>query len=212
MNLPDNPDNNKYTHQNKPEERHATPVANGKVRNNLGKYLMKTFIMEDPKDVAWEVLDKEIVPGIKNAAFNAAQMFIYGIGGSPRKGATGSSIKIGSKVDFHGISNGKTTVASEPKRDRSTITSRDAREFDDFIFDELKEAKDVLQDLFDEACTYDKVNVRYYYELAGHTEGIPYTADYYGWYKEDLEGVKVVPVRGGGYYISLPRPVALNKG
>lgn len=211
--LPELPDNSKSGREEGREretqqERRAS-VARGKVHKSLGRTLLRTFIMEDPKDVAEEIWDTEIAPGIKSAASNAFDMFIYGIGGAPRsKKRSGYSSE--SRVSYDKYYSDRERDRGDHRRDSGRSRSS-ARDLEYIEFESVAEAKDVLQGLFDEAVHYDKVTVAVYYDLAGiDASDVPYTAAKYGWYKENLEGVRVERNRGGVYTLSLPKPVALT--
>lgn len=210
VDLPDLPNNSKSARDRteKPDERHAAAVGKGKARRSIGKDIVRAFIMEDPKDVAEEIWETEVVPGIKAAATNAFNMFVYGIGGAPA-GTAKRKKYTESRVSYDKYYSDRDNERGSDRRNDSGRSRRSARDFDDIEFEDLGEAKDVLQGLFDEAVQYGQVTVSYYYELAGMTEDMPYTAAKYGWRKEMLEGVKAERLYGGGYVLSLPKPVAL---
>ena len=93
----------------------------------------------------------------------------------------------------------RTTVPSN----RSSIRSYD---YDDIIFPEYSDAKDVLDRMYELLATYRVVRVADYYDLAGVSER-PYTDNHYGW--TSLNNADIMDVRGG-YIIKLPRALPID--
>lgn len=211
--LPDNSRSARDVSREKSTERHAEKRAAGKVQKSLGRTLLRTFILEEPKDVAKEIWETNIVPGIREAANNTFQSFIYGIGGGPRTSNRRNMVQGSVVTQYDAISRNRSGNSGSNNNDRNDAgrSRRSARDFDPIVFEDAGEAKDVLQELFDEAIDYGKVSVAFYYELAGLGNEMPYTGNDYGWYKDDLEGVKVERLVGGrGYVIDLPKPVHIK--
>ena len=205
--LDDLPDNSKSARnrEERSTDRHAKPVVDSRRDMSTGRRIFRTFIMEDPKDVAEEIWDRRIVPGIKDAAMDALDMFLKGIGNtgyrSKRESGYGTV-----RYDKYSSERGR-----DSGRDRSSSNKRDfgVYDYDDVTFEEADEARSVLQGLFDEAIQYDKVSVAYFYDLA-NVKNYDYPVNNYGWYKEQIEGLREERVRGSSrYYIPLPKPVKL---
>ena len=194
-------------------ERHAEKRAQGKPQKSLGRTLLRTFILEDPKDVAQEIWETNIVPGIREAADNTFRSFIYGIGGGPRRSSGKNNVYGRVVTEYDAVSRNRSGSNGGGNDNRNDVSRsrRSARDFDPIVFEDAGEAKDILQDLFDEAVDYGKVSVAFYYELSGLSNEMPYTGNDYGWYKDDIEGVKVERLVGGrGYVIDLPKPVHIK--
>ena len=70
-------------------------------------------------------------------------------------------------------------------------------------FDSANDANDVLSYMIDSVEQYGLVTVADFYELSDVAS--KFTDHQFGW--TNLDGVRVVPIRGGGFYISFPPAV-----
>ena len=70
-------------------------------------------------------------------------------------------------------------------------------------FDSTNEANEVLSYMIDSVEQYGLVTVADFYELSDVAS--KFTDHQFGW--TNLDGVRVVPIRGGGFYISFPQAV-----
>jgi hypothetical protein len=78
--------------------------------------------------------------------------------------------------------------------------------FDEIVISSRQEAEEVLDRMYDLISRYDAATVADLYELTG-LEGT-HADQKWGW--EDLRGSSVGRVRGGGYLLELPEPIALT--
>jgi hypothetical protein len=72
-------------------------------------------------------------------------------------------------------------------------------------FDSANDANDVLSYMIDSIDQYGLVTVADFYELSDVAS--KFTDHQFGW--TNLDGVRVVPIRGGGFYISFPPVVTV---
>ena len=72
-------------------------------------------------------------------------------------------------------------------------------------FDSANDANEVLSYMIDSIEQYGLVTVADFYELSGVAS--KFTDHQFGW--TNLNGVRVVPIRGGGFYISFPPVVTV---
>ena len=72
-------------------------------------------------------------------------------------------------------------------------------------FDSANDANEVLSYMIDSIEQYGLVTVADFYELSGVAS--KFTDHQFGW--TNLDGVRVVPIRGGGFYISFPPVVTV---
>ena len=72
-------------------------------------------------------------------------------------------------------------------------------------FDSANDANDVLSYMIDSVEQYGLVTVADFYELSDVAS--KFTDHQFGW--TNLDGVRVVPIRGGGFYISFPPVVTV---
>lgn len=177
------------------EKKKIEKVVSGSVKTKKKSELKKfadMFIAEDVGNVKTYVVRDVIIPTVKDTLLEVFRMFLFG--GDSTRGKTTT----GSKVSYGGFYNQR----SNTTRSASTETrSRDRFDFEDIIIERRGEAEAVLDKLYDYLKTYDLVTVLDYYDAVGLTA--PPTANKYGW--TDLGGSRILPARGGGYIIKLPK-------
>jgi len=143
-------------------------------------------VSEEEQRKFFDIVEKDIiVPTLKDTIMDALNTAMYGTKSSkyPRYPSR--------RVDY-----------------RSLKRNREIYELDDMYFPTLEEAKEVLERLQEYASEFGQVTVGYLYELIGETS--PYTAEYYGWRRIDLEDTEI-PKEGGAYMLKLPNPTRLEE-
>lgn len=185
-------------------------VTKGKVSSTptLSKRLFRAFIMEDAGSVWDYILWQEIIPGLKDMAGKAFDMFLYG---SSRPSKSTKNIGGGSvvKYDYDRVSNNRARVAADdrvgtPRRTRGSF------DFDDVRFETQSDANDVLQNLFEDVVDYGKVSLAAFYGYAGLSSETEYTDNDFGWTRDMIEGLEAKRYHGGYWVIPLPRPVSIK--
>lgn len=89
---------------------------------------------------------------------------------------------------------------------RATYRARSAINFDSDVFETRADADRVLDDLTAHIDQYGFASIGDYYDLIGVTG--EFTDWKYGW--DNLRNTRVLPERGGGYYIDFPRPIYME--
>lgn len=182
-------------------EKRTEKIVKGKVRkkkNDLRK-LTDIFISEDVVNVKSYVLMDVIVPAVKKALYesivNSVNMILYG-------GRGGDSKR--SNVDRFSY----TSYSDPGRRDDRRRDSYDSydRSYDDFILETRAEAEKVLSAMDDIMEAYDVVRVADLFDMFGET--CPHTMYKYGW--TNIRNAEIVPVRGGGYRIKMPRALPIR--
>lgn len=199
------PDNSKTNRQNSEGEK-SRKVIKGEVktRNSLPKKLFRAFIMEDAKSVFDYILYDELIPGVKDMTRNAIDMAMYG---ESRPSKSRNKYHSESRVSYDQYYRERDR-GTDRNRSNSSDRPRGINDCADQEFETLADANEVLQNLFEEVVTHDRVSVADFYDFMGVTS-VEYTANKYGWRREHLEGLKPVRVRGGGYILPLPKAVQL---
>lgn len=202
------PPNSEKSRQQAPppsqQEKKLEPVAQGKRRKKpLGRQLKETFFSGDGKTAASYVLTSVLIPAAKDTLAEAGSQLIERIifGDSRRRSPggrhTGSSENLGhfayNKVRSQ-------TPSGMSARGRAT------HNFDEVILDNRAGAEEVLERLRDVVDQYEQVSVADLYSLVG--ERPEHTDHKWGW--TDLRTSRVMPMRGGGYLLDLPRPEPLH--
>ena len=179
------------------EKKKVEKVVNGKVttkkKNGLGK-LVDMFISEDVGNIKNYIVQDVVVPTIKDTLLEVAKRLLWG-GDSDRGRGTASRISYRSYYD----KNNDRRAPVEPR-------SSNRFDYDDIVINSRGEAEDVLIRMEEIIAKYDTVSVLDFYDMLGLTA--PHTANKYGW--TELGSAKVVPVRGGGYTIKLPRALPID--
>ena len=92
--------------------------------------------------------------------------------------------------------------SEQPRHHKSDNVSNVVRVIE---FDSANDANEVLSYMIDSIEQYGLVTVADFYELSGVAS--KFTDHQFGW--TNLDGVRVVPIRGGGFYISFPPVVTV---
>lgn len=205
--LPDNSKSGKKAAEERKAERHAEQVAKGTLYTPTSTKLLRTFIARTPREVAEDLWRNQIVPGIKDAIVNGMDMLIRDE--TPRSYSKSNSLgRVSTAYDRISSDRGD-RERDNGSNSRSVGRSRsDLFDFDSVSFETREDATQVLQDLFDEVVTYDKVSCSYFYELAGVS--VDYPVAKYGWTKDMLEGLRVERLRNGLWVVPLPKPIVLD--
>lgn len=184
------------SHKQKEEEssKKEKVVIKGKVKkvNNPAK----SFFKEDITDVASYVIWEVLFPNLKNLVWemgsNGLEMFLFGeVKAKSRKGEKFTEYGKYFRED------------GSRKRDRKAQARGDV---EDIWFESKQEASDVLDDLLLLIEVNEEVAVSEYYEMIGMD--ISSSDQDYGW--RNLSRARIVPARGGGYILELPRPKYLD--
>lgn len=144
-------------------------------------------VSEEEQRQFFDVVEKDILmPSLKETIMSSLKTAIYGT--KPSKYPRYPS----HRVDYRALKH-------EPER----------FELDDVYFPTREEAESVRLKIEEYASEYDQVTIGYLYELIG--EPSPYTAEYYGWHKDELPNHIIIEASRKGYRLVFPDPVRLEE-
>lgn len=204
------PNSHKYNEQKKANEiMKKEKITTGKVttrKRSLSKRFVDIFLTEDVGDVKSYIIYDVLIPAIKE---NVADIINSTIGmlffgeASRRTRVSGRGGQTGSKINYGGYFNGNQRTERLPVSNRTRV----AHNFEDVIFETRGDAQLVLDEMLEilsgEA---GQVTVADFYDSAGMTTN--FTDNKYGW--TDLRTARVKGGPGRGYWIDLPRCIALE--
>ena len=176
-------------------------VVKGKVKVKKKSKFADLFISEDANNVKDYIFLDVLVPAIKKAisdiVTDGIDIILYGGSGNGRKRSSSGSISYTSYSRF------SDRFSDRDRRDdrRSSIGYR----FNDIIFDDRREAKEVLERLDELIDNYGKATVADFYDLVDISGN--YTDNRYGW--TSLRNADIVSVRDG-WMIKLPKALVLD--
>ena len=170
----------------------------------LGRRIMESFNGEDRSSVGQYLLFDIIVPEFKRIISDVVSTGVERLlfGENARSGRASSGRHHTRYDRFHESSRGR---REEPRQ-----LSRQARathDFRDIVIGDRGEAERVKDELLEYLDIYHVASVSVFYDLVGISG--TFQDDRWGWY--DLRGIRVVPARGGGYMLELPRPEEIER-
>ena len=182
------------------------PVISGdtKLQKKSGlRKLTETFIAEDVKTVRDYLWSDIAVPKIKQLAFDMVTNGVAKILGVENR--RNPDVNASNNPPYRRWSMERNERRnSEPARNNY---QQNAANYDDIIFDTRGDAELVLETMEEAVSTYGFVTILGMYDLAGcDCSAMPHTYDKYGW--TNLKKASVERTQGG-WYIRLPRPVAI---
>lgn len=169
------------------------------------KSFASTFLQDDIHSVGTYVLSDVIVPAIKDLLFttiaNSLSMIMFGDirynGNAPSW--TGNSVKKSSYA--------KTSYSRYyDQRETPRVERAGGYEYDDLIYSSRALADCVLAKMDEIIAEYGVVSVFEMYDLSN--EDAPYTYQNYGW--SNIRSARVVPARGGGFIIDMPKALPIR--
>lgn len=158
------------------------------------------------------VVNDVLIPSIKdtisNIVANGIDILLYGEAKhtlNRKQGVLGGSTRYGNYVSYNSISSNKPTGPNNRSRLGSSDGIRSRLSLDDFIFQNRREALDILDRMSTILTDYGIVTVADLYDMCGLKT--PYTFNNYAW--KDLSTAGVSLTRDG-YLLNLPTPQALD--
>lgn len=196
------PNSYKYKEEQKASEERqkVEKVVSGKVKtkkkNGVQKFADR-FIAEDADNIKSYISEDIIIPGIKdiieNIVTKGIRLLLRGQISDRRDSRTPAS-----KVSYR-------DCYDRDVRSGSYIRANSRYSYEDVIFDNVQDAKEVLSKMDEVIDTYKMVSVADLYEFAGI--GASTTDHRYGW--TDIRSARVEPTRDG-YFIRLPKAIPLD--
>lgn len=174
-------------------EKVVTGTVRTKKKSGFSK-LRDTFVSDDVQNVKSYVLTDILVPSAKKLVSEIVDTILFG---ESRGGRRRSSSEY---ISYNKYSDKRDDRRYSESRSRVTL------DFDDIVFDNMREAEEVLERMDELLANYGVVSVADFYDLAGITGD--YTYNKYGW--TNLRSAVPVRLRDGGYIIKLPRATLID--
>ena len=174
-------------------EKVVTGTVRTKKKSGFSK-LRDTFVSDDVQNVKSYVLTDILVPSAKKLVSEIVDTILFG---ESRGGRRRSSSEY---ISYNKYSDKRDDRRYSESRSRVTL------DFDDIVFDNMREAEEVLERMDELLVNYGVVSVADFYDLAGITGD--YTYNKYGW--TNLRSAVPVRLRDGGYIIKLPRATLID--
>lgn len=188
----------KSREHNKNDSKKIQKVVSGEIKKRKKSEVRKfadIFLPEDVENVKNHVIYDVIIPSIKKVILDTVDTWLYGENGSSKKSST-SKFSYERCYDDHSGTGNKLKSASP----------RTSYAYDEVVLNNRGDAEAVLDQLAEIIERYDFVTVADLNESLGITGR--YTDNNWGWYS--VANARVDRVRGGGYMLRLPKPVAID--
>ena len=189
--------------QEEPREKLAPVVEGRKLKPSLGRRFIKTFFVDDIKDVKGYLIFDVLIPAIKDTLFNlingGASMIFYG-DVKPSRGKTTNRNYDPNRTIRIGAQDRVSSYSSSGRR-RAAMN-----DFEDIVLDSRADCQRVLDAMNEAIYTYGQVTVADLYDLVGMTS--EFTDYKFGWV--DLKPSGYSRRRDGSYVLDLPKVVDLT--
>lgn len=181
------------------KEKISPVVTSGKVKTKKASTASKfarLFLSEDAGLTKEYVINDIAIPKTKDLIASVLKSIIdtlfYGRGGGSSSRSSNSTY-----VSYRDYG----SSGSTEKRERRSAVYQSQPSFPDLIFENPHDATDVISSMNEIIDRYKIATVGEMYDLANITEGVPYTAENYGW--TDFKSAKVIKTYDG-YVIKTP--------
>lgn len=185
-------------------ERVTTATAEQRKRG-LGRKFKETFIGGSLRDTADYMVVDVVVPAVRDTIVDALQggieRLFNGESNRPRRSAAPSAYSGVGHVNYSGMSRTPTTQPRMLSR-----RSRTMHDFGEIVIDSLREANDVIEQMYEVLSRLGVVHVADLYEMTGIASS--HVDHKWGW--TSLQGTKAVRTRDGRYLLDLPEPTLLS--
>ena len=177
-------------------------------KRSLGRRFMDIFFKDgaSPSEIKTYLIEEVLVPSVLENiadAINAAvEMRFFGEARRVRRGKSASGSN--SRTAYGSFYSGGELRRERMARSTKEQSTREALE--DIVFDTLRDAEQVRDDMLEILENYPQVTVADYKDILssyGISVKQEHTDNKYGW--TDLSEVVPRRARGGGYYLDLPR-------
>lgn len=201
-----NMDFNGNSHKSRQEEK-SRKVTKGKVTmSNRDKGFWETFFEDDLEDIVNYILVDVLKPAIKNLIYDVGagslERALFGTSSDSRHRRSGGRNEITDYSGRYKYGNNSSRRTSDSRSDYSDDPSC-------VIFEERRDAEDVVRKLRQQIKDYNKATVGDFYDFAGITPSDNFSKnEEYGWTNIPENIVRLA--RGGGYYVDLPREKYVN--
>lgn len=205
--FPANTRESKLSNEVLDDEKKINKVVVGKVvtrRTPIHRTIVRTFVKEDFSTVWRSVVMEVIIP-------SAQDTLIEGINGFAERMFGGRSKTIGRSMATLGQTvitnyNKPSTIRNEP-----TVATPDGRamnDFTEFVMSDMGDAKALKAELLRLATEYNYATRFDLYQIFDRPT--QHVDNKWGWPPADIEGAEIARVRGGGYFLELPKPVSIG--
>lgn len=167
----------------------------------VSRKIAENFVSDDAQTVGGYILFDVMIPALKSMISDmiseGTDRFLFGSGRSGRRSVRSAS----GRASYTSYNTIGASRASEPAR-----PVREVHKFDEIIFETRGDAEVVLERMSDQIADYGLVTVSDLYDFCGMTGD--YTDDRWGW--AESRGFSIGRARGGGFFLDLPKPSAIN--
>lgn len=193
------PNSHKYKEEQKTaqnKEKNLEKIVKGGVQTKKKspfRKLVDLFISEDIEDLESFIIKEVIIPGAKQLLLDSIETVFNGRT-TNRRGRSESP-----KVSYSRYYDGGGSRDERPR-------TKPGHEFENLVFDNRRDAEDVLIELDKLIAEYHIAGIADLYELVGI---VPRTTDYsFGW--TDIQNASVVRDRDNRWLLKLPKPLPIN--
>lgn len=198
---------------NEPMRRAPEKVVVGNVstkKKSLGSKITEAFIKEDISVVKTYIVTDVIIPAIKDTVADmitkGVDMLLFG----ESRGRSNKGPKITNYTSYSSYST-RPDPRTQQAKSRSVLTEdeerRNQNDWENMVFDNRFDAEKVLSAMRSWLAQYDIVSIADLYDLVGKPS-MNYTDNNWGW--TNLDDADVIRVRGGGYWLKLPKVVSFK--
>lgn len=162
-------------------------IISGKAR--VKHRMIDSILPDDISSLLKRSFETVVVPYLKRAFSDTINVVLFGESGS-NKSSSGSA-----QYSYNNCY-GKT----------QSLPTKSRKNYETIIFDNVKDAEDVIKDVEEEIGRYGIARVAYMYERAGIT--CDYTLNDIGW--DDISGYKIIPT-SDGWMLKMPKANPINR-
>jgi hypothetical protein len=173
----------------------------------LGKKFKGVFFGGDAKTAGNYVIFDVLIPAAKDTMVEGvSQLMERVVFGESRRNRRGHGAPPPSAGPTGYVSYNRYAMQQQEQPRSMTRRARASHDFDEIILNSRQEAEDVIEKMFDIISRYESASVADLYELVG----LPsvHTDQKWGWL--NIQGSRASRLRGGGYLLDLPQPIALQ--
>lgn len=197
------PGNSRKAKKEKPPEV-VEKVVTGEVgirKKPLGRRIRESFSGDDTGSVGRYLLFDLVLPEVKRIISDVVSQGIERLlfGENARAGRSGDRRRTPYNR-YH-----ESSRRDEPRQ--MSRASRATHDFRDIVIADRGDAELVKDGLLEYLDLYGVVPIGVFYDQVGISS--TFADEGWGWY--DLRGIRVVPARGGGYMLEMPRPEQIER-
>jgi hypothetical protein len=194
--------------EERPNIKRVTTAESVKRSRGLGRKFKETFVLGTSRDAADYMITEVVIPAVKNTMIEALQggierLFNGETNRVRRYSSAPSGYPAAGHYNYAGISKAQ---AAPTQPHRLSTRSQTLQDFGEIVIDSLRDANDVVEQMYEILSRFEVVLVSDLYAMTGIQSS--HVDRKWGW--TSLPGLKPVRTRDGRYVLSLPEPVLLS--